>query len=318
MAPRASWKGYLKLSLVSCAINLYPASSSSSRVAFNTINRKTGNRVKRQFVDAVTGDVVEDEDQAKGYPVSKDTFVLIDDEELDKIQLESSHTIDIDKFVPRSEIDPRYLEAPYYIAPSERVAEEAFAIIRDAMRDEKVVGIGKVVIARRERIMLLEPIGKGLLGTVLRYAAEVRNEDAYFDEIPDLKLPEEMIDLAHVIIQRKAGHFKPEEFNDRYEDAVVALVRAKQAGLPEKAAEEQRPSNVVNIMDALRKSIAAVGGPAPAPANANKGLAADAAPAPRPKAPSKAKGDVAKTAAAKAPPAKAAPAPTAPKARRAK
>ena len=314
MAPRASWKGYLKLSLVSCAINLYPASSSSSRVSFNTINRKTGNRVKRQFVDAVTGEVVEDDDQAKGYPVSKDTFVLIDDEELDKIQLESSHTIDIDKFVPRSEIDPRYLEAPYYIAPSERVAEEAFAIIRDAMRDEKVVGIGKVVIARRERIMLLEPIGKGLLGTVLRYATEVRNEESYFDEIPDLKLPEEMIDLAHVIIQRKAGHFRPEEFNDRYEDAVVAMVRAKQAGLPEKPAEEQRPSNVVNIMDALRKSIAAVGGSAPKPANANEGAAA----APRPKAPSKAKGDAAKPAAGKAPPAKAAPAAAAPKARRAK
>ena len=318
MAPRASWKGYLKLSLVSCAINLYPASTSSSRVSFNTINRKTGNKVKRQFVDAVTGEVVEDEDQAKGYPVSKDSYVLIDDEELEKIRLESSHTIDIDKFVPRSEIDPRYLEAPYYIAPSERVAEEAFAIIRDAMRDEKVVGLGRVVIARRERIMLLEPIGKGLLGTVLRYAAEVRSEDSYFDEIPDLKLPEEMIDLAHVIIQRKSGHFKPEEFTDRYEDAVVALVRAKQAGLPEKPAEEQRPSNVVNIMDALRKSIAAVGGAAPTPANVNKSAAEDAAPAARPRAPSKAKGEAAKTAAGKAPLAKPAPTPAVPTARRAK
>ena len=162
MAPRASWKGYLKLSLVSCAVNLYPASSSSSRVSFNTINRKTGNRVKRQFVDAETGEVVENEDQAKGYPVAKDSYLIVDDEELDKIQIESTHTIDIEKFVPRSEIDPRYLEAPYYIAPSERVAEEAFAIIRDAMRDEKVVGLGRVVMARRERIMMLEPLGKGL------------------------------------------------------------------------------------------------------------------------------------------------------------
>ena len=177
MAPRASWKGYLKLSLVSCAVNLYPASSSSSRVSFNTINRKTGNRVKRQFVDAETGEVVENEDQAKGYPVAKDSYLLVDDEELDKIQIESTHTIDIEKFVPRSEIDPRYLEAPYYIAPSERVAEEAFAIIRDAMRDEKVVGLGRVVMARRERVMMLEPLGKGLVGTVLRYGAEVRNEE---------------------------------------------------------------------------------------------------------------------------------------------
>ncbi len=143
MAPRASWKGYLKLSLVSCAVNLYPASSSSSRVSFNTINRKTGNKVKRQFVDAVTGDAVENDDQAKGYPVANDTYVLIDDEELDKIQIESNHTVGIEKFVPRSEIDPRYLDAPYYIAPGEKVAEEAFSIIREAMRDEKVVGLGK-------------------------------------------------------------------------------------------------------------------------------------------------------------------------------
>ena len=159
--------------------------------------------------------------------------------------------------MPRSEIDPRYLDAPYYLAPSERVADEAFAIIRDAMRDEKVVGLGRVVIARRERTMMLEPLGKGILGTALRYGSEVRSEDAYFEDIPDLKLPEEMKELAHVIIERKEGHFKPEEFNDRYEDAVVELIRAKQAGMPAKVAEQPtRPSNVVSIMDALRKSIA--------------------------------------------------------------
>jgi DNA end-binding protein Ku len=180
MAPRANWKGYLKLSLVSCAVNLYPASSSSSRVSFNTINRKTGNRVKRQFIDAETGEVVEAEDQAKGYPISKNSFLIVEDEDLDKIQIESTHTIDIEKFVPRAEIDPRYLETPYYIAPNERVAEEAFAIIRDAMRDEKVVGLGRVVIARRERIIMLEPLGKGIVGTVLRYGYEVRRETEYF------------------------------------------------------------------------------------------------------------------------------------------
>src|SRR5579863_8357093 len=179
MAPRATWKGYLKLSLVSCAVNVYPASSSSSRVSFNTINRKTGNKLKRQFVDAETGAVVENEDQVKGYPIAKDDFMLVEDDELEAIQIESTHTIDIEKFVPRTEIDPRYLEAPYYIVPNERVAEEAFAIIRDAMRDEKVVGLGRVVMARRERIMMLEPLGKGLVGTVLRYGAEVRNEDSY-------------------------------------------------------------------------------------------------------------------------------------------
>ncbi len=287
MAPRASWKGYLKLSLVSCAVNLYPASTSSSRVAFNTINRKTGNKVKRQFVDAVSGEAVETGDQAKGYPVANDTYVLVDDEELDKIQIESNHTVEIEKFVPRSEIDPRYLEAPYYIAPGERVAEEAFSIIRDAMSDESVVGLGRVVLARRERIILLEPLGKGLLGTVLRYATEVRSEESYFEDIPTLKLPEEMKELAHLIIQKKTGHFVAAEFNDRYEDAVVDLIRSKQAGLPVRTQAEPRPSNVVNIMDALRKSIAAVGAAEPAPKKAAPAAPAAAA---KPKAPSKGRG----------------------------
>ncbi len=292
MAPRANWKGYLKLSLVSCAVNLYPASSTSSRVSFNTVNRKTGNKVKRQFVDAETGDVVENEDQAKGYPVAKNDYLIVDDDELDKIQIESTHTIDIEKFVPRAEIDPRYYDAPYYIAPGERVGEEAFAIIRDAMRDEQVVGLGRVVIARRERIMMLEPLGKGLLGTALRYGSEVRGEDAYFEDIPDLKLPEEMKELAHVIIERKTGHFRPEEFTDRYEDAVVELIRAKQAGMPAKAPEEPtRPSNVVSIMDALRKSVAAETAKAPVVRPKAETAPAEEAPAAsKPKAPSKAKG----------------------------
>ena len=290
MAPRASWKGYLKLSLVTCAVNLYPASSTSSRVSFTTINRKTGHKVKRQFVDAETGEVVEGEDQGKGYPVGKDSYLLIEDDELDRLQLESSHTIEIDKFVPRSEIDDRYLETPYYIAPGERVAEEAFAIIRDAMRDENVVGLGRVVISRRERIMLLEPFGKGLLGTALRYGSEVRGEKPYFEDIAEISAPKELTELAHVIIERKAGHFDPQEFTDRYEDALVALVRAKEAGAPLKAADQRPPSNVVNLMEALKKSIAASGGAEAAPRREAAKPVEDAQPAPKPKAPSKAKG----------------------------
>ncbi|MBV8566357.1 MAG: Ku protein [Methylobacteriaceae bacterium] len=302
MAPRANWKGYLKLSLVSCAVNLYPASSSSSRVSFSTINRKTGNKVKRQFIDSETGEVVESDDQAKGYAVAKNTYMLVEDEDLDKIQIESTHTIEIEKFVPRSEIDPRYLDAPYYLAPSERVAEEAFAIIRDAMRDEKVVGLGRVVIARRERIIMLEPLGKGLLGTVLRYAYEVRGEQPYFEEIPDLELPAEMKDLAHVIIQRKAGHFEPAQFADRYEDAVVELMRSKQAGQPAKVVEApSRPTNVISIMDALRKSIAAEGGAGTKAAKAIPKPAASVAPAPKPKAPSKTRAGMEKAPAEAAP-----------------
>jgi DNA end-binding protein Ku len=299
MAPRASWKGYLKLSLVSCAVNVYPASSSSSRVSFNTINRKTGNKVKRQFIDAETGEVVENEDQVKGYPIAKETYLLIEDEELDAIKVESTHTIDIEKFVPRSEVDARYLEAPYYISPSERVAEEAFAIIREAMRDEKVVGIGRVVMARRERVMMLEPLDKGLMGTVLRYGAEVRDQGSYFEEIPDMKLPAEMKDLAHVIIQRKAGHFRPEDFSDRYEDAVVELVRAKQAGMPAKSEDEPtRPSNVVSIMDALRRSIAAEGGGSLTEGAPSEAALESASIAAKPKAPSKSKAVAAETQAA--------------------
>jgi DNA end-binding protein Ku len=291
MAPRANWKGYLKLSLVSCAVSLFPASSSTARVSFNTINRQTGNKVKRQFVDSVTGEVVDTENQAKGYAVAKDRYMLIEDAELDAIKIESTHTIEIEKFVPRAEIDPRYFEAPYYIAPNERVAEEAFSIMRDAMEEKKVVGLARVVIARRERVMMLEPMGRGIAGTVLRYAYEVRGDEAYFDEIPDLKLPKELKDLAYVIIERMSGHFKPDEFNDRYEDAVVAMVRNKQAGLPPEPVEEPtQPGNVINIMDALKKSIAAAGAGKGAKAVKEEEVVAEAAaPAPKPKAASKTK-----------------------------
>ena len=260
MAPRANWQGYLKLSLVSCAVALYPASSTRERVSFNTINRKTGIKVKRIYIDPSSGDEVTGEDQVKGYAVGKERYVLIENEELDAVKIESSHTIDIEKFVPRSEIDPRYLEVPYYIAPNDKVAQEAFAVIRDAMRDASMVGIGRVVISRRERVLMLEPLKKGLLGTVLRYDYEVRGENAYFDEIPDVKLPDEMRELAHVIIGRKTGHFDPTEFKDRYEDALVALVQAKQTGAEIVSPVEASMGNVVNLMEALRRSL---GGPQP-------------------------------------------------------
>jgi DNA end-binding protein Ku len=258
MAPRSNWKGFLKLSLVSCSIALYPASSSSSRITFNTLNRSTGNRVKRQFVDAETGKAVESEDQIKGFRVDRDNYLPIEDTELDDIRIESTHTIDIEKFVPRSEIDPRYMDAPYYIAPTEKVGEEAFVVIRDAMREEGVVGLGRVVISRRERIIMIEPWDKGLLGTVLRYAYEVRGEEAYFEEVPDLKLDRELKEMAKLIIKRKEGHFDPKEFQDRYEEAVVDMVRAKQAGFkPKRTAERSgAASNVINLVEALKRSLA--------------------------------------------------------------
>ena len=283
MAPRANWKGYLKLSLVSCAVALYPASSTSSRVSFNTLNRKTGNKVRRIYVDAETGEEVGPEDQAKGYPVSKTDFVVVTDEELDAVKIESSHTVDIEKFVPRSQIDPRYMDAPYYIAPDDRVAQEAYAVIRDAMVNKDVVALGRVVISRRERLIMIEPWDKGLLGTVLRYGYEVRDAAAYFEDIPSLAIPPDMHDMADLIVQRKLGDWNPAEFEDRYEEAVTALITSKEAGRPAApAADTAKPSNVVNLMQALRQSIErekAAGGPkresarTPAPVAAEKPMA---------------------------------------------
>jgi len=257
MAARANWKGYLKLSLVSCAVALYPATSTSSRVRFNTLNRATGNRVKQQYIDPATGETVDAEDRVKGYEVGKNTYVFIEDEELDAIKIESTHTIDIESFVPVEQVDKRYLEAPYYIAPDDKVAQEAFAVIRDAMKEKGKAGIARVVISRRERMVLLEPLGKGIMATMLRYPYEVRSEQPYFEDIPELNIPKEMRDLAGHIIETKSADFEPAKFEDRYENAMIELVKSKETGRPVAAPEAPRPSNVVNLMDALRKSIAA-------------------------------------------------------------
>jgi DNA end-binding protein Ku len=258
MAPRAYWKGYLKLSLVSCPIALYPASSSSERISFNRINRKTGNRLKQQMVDAGTSEAVDKENIARGYEYAKGQYLVIEDEEIDKIKIESTHTIDIDSFVPRSEIDDRYLGSPYYIAPTDQVGQEAFSVIRDVMREEKKVGLGRVVLTRREHVVLLEPFDKGLLATTLRYPYEVRDHAEYFGDIPSLKLPAEMMKLAAHIVETKAGHFEPKKFEDHYEQALIELVKSKEAGKPvESAGEEAAPPRVINLMDALRASIEA-------------------------------------------------------------
>ncbi|GGK53960.1 non-homologous end joining protein Ku [Salinarimonas ramus] len=261
MAARAIWKGYLKLSLVSCAVALYPAATSSSKVRFNTLNRETGNRVKRVYVDAETGDPVEPEDQVKGYKVGKNEYIQIEDEEIDALKLESTHTIDIETFVPRKEVDERYLDSPYYLVPDDRVAQEAFAVIRDAIREKKMAAIGRVVMARRERLILLEALDDGLMGTTLHYAYEIRGESEVFEDIPDVSYPKEVKDLALHIVETKTGHFEPETFEDRYENALVDMIKAKQAGAKDLPAPKARePSNVVNLMDALKRSLAAEGG----------------------------------------------------------
>ena len=258
MAPRPNWKGYLKLSLVSCPIALYPATSATERVSFRQVNRQPGNRLRQQLVDSVTGEPVNSENKGRGYEIGKDQFLLVEDEELEAIQVEGTHTIEIDSFVPRDQIDERYLDSPYYIAPTDKIGQEAFAVIREAMRDKKMAGIGRVVIARRERPIMLEPFGKGILGTTLRYPYEVREAEGYFEDVPDIKLSDEIRKLAAHILETKRADFDPAKFEDGYETALVAMLKSKQAGMPMKAeAPAQRPANVVNLMDALRRSIAA-------------------------------------------------------------
>jgi DNA end-binding protein Ku len=265
MAPRANWKGFLRLSLVSCPIALYPASSFSEKVSFNRINRKTGNRLKQQNVDSETGEVVSREDTARGYEVGKGQYLIVEDEEFEAVQIESTRTIEIDQFVPRNEVDDRYIDSPYYIAPDGQVGQDAFAVIRDTIAKMNMVALGRVVLTRREHVIALEPRGLGLLGLTLRYPYEVRDEQTYFEDIPELKLPKDMLDLASHIVKTKSGHFDPSQFEDRYENALIDLLKKKQAGEKITPARGAPPPRVVNIMEALRASVDAEKKKAPAP-----------------------------------------------------
>jgi DNA end-binding protein Ku len=256
MAPRAYWKGSLKLSLVSCPVALYPATTSVEKTHFHMINKETGNRLKQQMVDAETGDVVEGEQKARGYELKKGEYVEVDKEELEAVQIESTHTIDIDSFVPVDEIDKRFIDRPYYIAPDGKAGIDAFAVIRDAMKDKGRVALARIVLTNREHIIAIEPLGKGLLGITLRYPYEMRDEDEYFDDIRNPKISKDMIELASHILDSKAGHFDLSKYKDEYENALKTLVRRKAAGKPVKvAAAEERTSNVVSLMDALRQSL---------------------------------------------------------------
>jgi DNA end-binding protein Ku len=266
MAPRANWKGFLRLSLVTCPVALYPATSDSEKISFNQLNRQTGHRIKYSKVDVDTGEEVANEDIVKGYKVDTDTFIEVTKDELENVALESTRTIEIDEFVDRSEIDPRYLIRPYYLRPDGKVGHDAFSVIRETIREMNKVAIGRVVLTSREHIIALEPLDKGLMGTLLRYPYEVRSEDEYFDEIQDVKVTKDMLDLAKHIVNQKTGRFEPDKFKDQYETALVDLINQKRAGKPITPKERPRGENVVDLMDALRKS---VGGPA-AEAKASK------------------------------------------------
>jgi DNA end-binding protein Ku len=255
MAPRANWKGFLRLSLVTCPVALYPATSDTEKVSFNQINRKTGHRIKYAKVDADTGEEVANEDIMKGYKIDTDTYIEVSKDELDDIALESTRTIEIDEFVPRTDIDSRYVIRPYYLVPDGKVGHDAFAVIRETIRTMNKVAIGRVVLTNREHIIALEPLDNGLMGTLLRYPYEVRSADEYFDEIQDVKVTKDMLDLAMHIVNQKAGHFEPDKFEDQYETALIDLINQKRAGKPIAAKARPRGENVVDLMDALRKSI---------------------------------------------------------------
>src|SRR5271170_4285551 len=258
MAPaRAFWKGYLKLSLASCPIALYTGTSATERVSFRQINKKTGNRLRQQLVDEVTREVVEGEAKGRGYEYAKNAHIPVDDDELDALAVESKHTIEIDSFVPREQIDERYLDSPYYITPNGQAGQDAFAVIREAMRGKGLVALGRVVLAKRERVIMLEPWDKGLMGTTLRYPYEIRDTKEYFDDIPNVKVEPDMLKLAEHILQNKAADFDPSQFVDRYEDAIVEMLRKKQAGIEvSRDRAVPRPQNLVNLTEALRRSVA--------------------------------------------------------------
>jgi DNA end-binding protein Ku len=291
---RAYWKGFLKLSFVSCPIALYPATSAAERLSFRQVNRRTGHRLKHKLVDSVTGEAVDSSNKARGYEVGENEFLLVEDRDIERRREspptvfaglrgqdheettaaadddddveemaprprpENTHTIEIERFLPAGQIDARYFEKPYYIVPREQIGQESFAVIRDAMRREGVIGLARVVLSSRERYFLVEPMGNGLRGVTLRFAQEVRGADDYFDEIPEIELPAEMMKLAQHIIRTKLDKFDLAMLEDHYRSALVRILRKKQAKRPAHApAIKPSRANVVSLMDALRRSIAA-------------------------------------------------------------
>ncbi|UCI08134.1 Ku protein [Mesorhizobium sp. B1-1-8] len=282
MAPRPAWKGYLKLSLVTCAIELTNVVTHAEKVSFRILNRKTGNTVKRIYIDAETGKPLEEGDEIKGYEDDDGDFIHIEEDEIEAVQVESSHTMSLDGFVDKASIEQIYLDTPYYVSPADEVSEEAFAVIRDAMAGKKMAGLARIVLYRRERPVVIEPLDKGMVLTTLRYDNTVRQPDTVFGEIKSVKTDREMTDLAELIIDKKHAKFDPSKFDDRYEEALLELIRAKKAGKKApKAKAPPKPSNVVNLFDALKKSLNSEGGKASSKTKAATGRSKAKAAAPR-------------------------------------
>lgn len=257
MAPRANWKGFLKIAEVTCPVALYTAASTSDRVAFHTLNRATGNRVQRRFIDTETGKVVDRDDQVKGYEISDGEHVILEPEEISAAVPKSDKTLEVEAFIGCGDIDDVYFDKPYYLAPSDKPGEEAFRLIRDGMRAKKVAALAQTVLFRRVRTVLIRAHGAGLIANTLNFEYEVRSAADAFSDIPKLKLKGEMLDLARHIIDTKMGEFDPKSFEDRYDDALAELVKAKMEGRKPKAPKQPKRENVVDLMAALRESAGA-------------------------------------------------------------
>jgi DNA end-binding protein Ku len=260
LAPRANWKGYLKVGELTCLVALYTAASTSDRIAFHTLNRTTGNRVHRQFVDSDSGKPVEREDQVKGYEVGDNDYIVLEPEEVAAAIPESDKTLSVEAFVGVDDHDDVYFDKPYYLVPSDKNGEEAFALIREGLKAKKVVALAQTVIFRRARTLLIRAEGQGLIATTLNFDYEVRSAKDAFSDIPEMKIKGEMLDLAKHIIETKKGSFDPSKYEDRYEAALAELVKAKLEGKKISARKPVKSDKVVDLMEALRESAKALGG----------------------------------------------------------
>jgi len=305
MAPRASWKGYIKLSLVSCPVRLYPATSTSERISFHQLHKDTHNRINMKPVDPELG-LVERADLVKGYEYEPKQYVIIDESDLDAVRIESNHTMNIEAFVDASEVDIVYDDAPYYLAPDGAMAEETFVVLRDAMRKSGKVAIARLVLSSRERVVTIGPRDNGMFVCTLRNPSEVRSTSEYFVGIPETAPDAEMLELAEKLIEQKVTHFDPKKYEDRYETALMQMIKEKLKGHKPIVAAAPERGNVINLMDALKASLGQSKPPAASKSKAApiKAAEPEAKPAKAGKSPTKAKAEPAPTAEVKVIPAK--------------
>jgi DNA end-binding protein Ku len=254
LQPRANWKGFLKIAEIVCPVALYTAASTAERIAFHTINRKTGNRVRRQFVDSDTGKPVERDDQVKGYEIGSGEYIVLEPDEVAAAVPHSDKTLAVNAFIRIGDIDDVYFDKPYYLAPSDAHSQDVFGLVRDGMRAQKVAALALTVLFRRVRTVLIHPHGDGLIATTLNFDYEVRSAKEAFGDVPDLKIKGEMLELAEHIIETKKGKFDPSKFDDRYEAALAELVKAKMEGKKIAPRKAPKPGKVVDLMAALRES----------------------------------------------------------------